>query len=230
MVRATKDYTPKDDRIISKIQMWNDTFNIPYREVRRQIALIASDNYHLLGADAIYFYEENWCYESIKKLGDGWVLPIDDDDWLPNNIFDPISKVSTENKLCYWDVLASRPITWFGKNNYRNCPNIYMKRRNPEEWVFSCGYAFSIKDANFKILSFHESTKQFSGILIPEIFSCYSASPLSTWGMVSLVENQSDFIKQVENMQLIDVNKFLIPEFKNKYLKLKDLFSQIKVK
>ncbi len=69
---------------------WNDIFNVSYNEYREKLHDIQKENLQEIvaksGCSIMYLYE----LENLEQLNGKIVVPVDDDDWFVDNIFEEI--------------------------------------------------------------------------------------------------------------------------------------------
>lgn len=80
-IRRTTDWADEaafraqlDPRFLGRVDLWDVTFTMPYREFRSRLRRIAAGQLEKVAGAVV----ETW--ERIPE--NGWVVPIDDDDWL----------------------------------------------------------------------------------------------------------------------------------------------------
>ena len=81
------------DKFKPKVELWNETFDMPYHQFRHRIKQIAQVN---LGR------VENAVITTLDRVPPGsLVVPIDDDDWLSPNLSEKISSELEDGKVGY---------------------------------------------------------------------------------------------------------------------------------
>jgi hypothetical protein len=233
----------------AKIEAWNNLFNMTYRETRKAIADIASDNYHRLGADIILNYNDPWSYDLLQTVGDGWVLPMDDDDWLPDNILTEIRSKPVADM--YWwnsihlmcsgsdqDIVArGNPHSVMLRNPIDGNPDHggmclrlrKLHRSRQRLMAANCCYVVPIRGASKGLLDKHHNTKGIRGVAHNSI-SCYIGHPVSVTTLCDSTPDEKSMMQHVERMRHFDESLLPRPEFKSKLRKLTALFNEIRPK
>jgi hypothetical protein len=260
-LRKDSNYTPflgasrrwgnynKRKALVEKLQMWDDTLNMSFMETRQALADIASDNYSSLGADVILNYNDQWCYDFMKTIGDGWVLPVDDDDWLPDGILDKI-RVLPNAEMYWWNSLSVACFVSDAEVRRSHDPYAipfppdaapseisgamwYKRRRLPRKrrrrMVTACCYAMPIQTANKEVLDKHAFTSKIRGNQIDAV-SCYISHPAGITSMCTRTHTVQDLLLHIDRMRHFDEEAMPRPEFKRKMKMLKELFTEIKPK
>ncbi|NBO22785.1 hypothetical protein EBU94_05525 [bacterium] len=93
--------------IHKKIELWNNTFSMPYFEVRKKLSQIAFCNIEKIGFDSVFDCVEDFC-NSKEKNNSEWIVPIDDDDWPHPQLVQKLKNEKIDDKICHWSTVKSR--------------------------------------------------------------------------------------------------------------------------
>jgi hypothetical protein len=149
-VRQTVDWQDEqafvaqlDPRFTPKVELWNETFGIPYHHFRHRVREIAQLNLSRV--------EGARCADWEEIPQGALVIPIDDDDWLAPNAVEVLSREFDPGVPGYrWIASWIEIPTTLGHR-------IYLIRRrilpwSPEKWVCSSNNYAIVKDADTKPL------------------------------------------------------------------------------
>jgi hypothetical protein len=243
---AIRSMTPA---LKTSMTRWDSLLNMSFMETRARLADIAADNYHRLGADIILNYNDQWSYDLIKTLGEGYVLPVDDDDWLPDGIFMEM-KSMPKSDLYWWNSMHIS--SWRSEADYKQweSPRViickgnkfpdpqagltfYRLRRIPHSRQRSMpdsnAYIMPIGACNKNKLDKHGKVGEARGLQMKAV-SVYLGHPASTLVMCNHVHSEQELLKSIDRMRHFDEELMPRPEFKRKLRKLKELFTEIQPK
>lgn len=240
LVRRNRNFSRIDnehlDALIRRKELWNELFRIPYNEFRQKLSDIASDNYENLQVDKIYHYVEDFFNDRDAVKPDDWVIPIDDDDWLCNDIGQTIKELAPTKNLIVWlcnvaTVYNMAPPTW--KTIGTIAANIFPKTGYGQELIYSCCYALRNELVTEKNLLCHmtvskleEPTREY--LSHAGLESCYLFMPCSQTYLGSLFKDVDELKTGIEQVQLLDESKLAHkPELVSKLKRLKELFAQL---
>lgn len=239
LVRRNKTYTVVwhgcGPVLAQRKELWDNLFRVPYFEFRQRMAAIAGDNYESLNVDKIYHYIEDFFNDQDAVKPGDWVLPIDDDDWLCNDIGQTIKTLTPAKNLIVWrcnvvSVFNLAPPNWNSLDKIE--PDIYSKTGEGDESIYSCCYALRNELATEKNLLDHMVVTKLKHAreCLPHagLESCYLFMPSSQSVLGQLLNNTDELKTGIEKVQLLDENKLAHkPEFVYKLKQLKELFAQL---
>ena len=234
LIRRWKNYKPWME-ISKKINLWNSLFKIPFIEFRHELSKIAFDNHETINPDKIYYYLDDFDFTHYANKKDHWIIPIDDDDWLSNNVCTYLKDISTEQDVICWKCNVLTTIIFDGKiipANYIRESSVdytqHVKDRTTNGYCDSCCYAVKNEKITESYLCNHgEISKTTNRVYSDKIESLYLALAQSTWRLhhnISLAKELINHVKQVKNLQQ---NQYMPEEFSNKLNKLKSLFDAL---
>jgi len=240
LVRRNKTFTagwPADAVLAQRKELWDNLFRVPYFEFRQRVAAIAGDNYESINVDKIYHYIEDFFSDQASIKSDDWILPIDDDDWLCNDIGQTIKTlipVPAKNLIVWRCNVASvfklAPPNWDSLAKIE--PDIFSKTGEGAEPIYSCCYALRNELVTEKNLLYHMAVTKLEHereyLSHAGLESCYLFMPSSQSFLGRLLNNTDELKTGVEKVQLLDENKLAHkPEFVYKLKQLKELFAQL---
>lgn len=227
LIRKTKDYKLDphwSNTTRGKFKLWNETFTIPYFEIRKRLHRIAFQDIDKMGFDEIFWHYGPKILDYIVSRKDTWVVPIDDDDWLSYNIATILKTHNVNQQICYWDVFCA------DRDSVKNQkPIIEKKNMINLRFALSCGYAVNtnIKTKDKCLLLDHMKTLGRKGSFSKEILSVHVRHPASVFFLTH--NNKKGMIDMWKGMRLIDVDT-IDEQFKDKMIALKKLFESCKLK
>jgi len=230
VIRKYKKYIPWMN-IDEKIKWWNELFKIPFTDFRREMSNIAFNNHNLINADKIYYTLDEFIVDQQLIQPSDWILPIDDDDWLCNNIGQSIRNLDTNSNFISWkcniiSVFKLKDPDW-KLERIQSSIQEHISRKN---FVFSCCYALKDATATQDNLFGHMNLMNIDREYIPkpELESCYIHLPQSTMCLLRHTESKDDLLKSIKEVDLLNENVLTHkPEFVSKLRLVKDLFASL---
>ncbi len=212
--------------------IWDNTFNTSYEDYRNKLHEIQKENIKEIiaksGCSVMYLYE----LEDLKQLSGKLVLPVDDDDWFVDNIFEELEKFETsDNYTCRW---SSWRLSYY---SLINCPITFVNFSKNKFHYLSNNY--SIKSPNSKNhLSSHEimNDEYIKGLHDDEsYFSNYLSLHNVHLGSLSFLRNMMKNHHNEYMSSLLNCFKELPCDYTNTYFdkfvfKLYDLYKTMKIK
>lgn len=233
LVRRWKGYKPWFD-ISAKIDLWNSVCRIPFTEFRKELSNIAFDNHNMIGADKIYYYINDFDFEYYSKQNNHWIIPIDDDDWLCNDVCTILKNMNIEQNVICWkcNIITTKIAdgTVIAKHSVQESSidlNQDIQYRTSEGFCHSCCYAVKNDKINEPFLFDHGQVANTKDrIYINNIQSMYLALPQSTWRLIHDINSSEDLINHIKEVKNLP-EKNIPPQFIDKLKKLKSLFEAL---
>lgn len=230
VIRRNKNYTPWIE-IDNKIQWWNEVFKIPFLEFRRELSNIAFNNHDEIQADKIYYTIEEFQDDKDLIQPQDWIIPIDDDDWLCDDVCSKIRDIDTKEDLISWQCNVISIFQSKGGQNWNKLERIknHIKiNHSIPGFTFSCCYGLRNTTATLENIYSHMEVSNLDRQYISNLESCYISLPQSTMCLYYYVETKDALKQSVKEVELLDENLLSHrPEFVSKLRLIKDLFKQL---
>lgn len=205
---------------IPAIAWWDSLFTIPYREMRRRLSAIARQNFDTLKVDAVLNTESQWAIDLVRSQKNCWIVPVDEDDWLPAELPEQLRKTEQSTDIAVWPTTVARAFLYVDRGVFSNGPQTVV-RNNEEGIPFSPSYACSPQASSLMIRE-HCSVQHCSRTLLSGPSSVYVNTPVSRWVMSNMIHCPDDLVR-MWTMQR--ENELDVPdEFKPQAQKLQELF------
>lgn len=235
LIRRWKNYKPWME-ISKKIDLWNSLFKIPFIEFRHELSKIAFDNHEIINPDKIYYYLDDFDFTYYTNKKDYWIIPIDDDDWLSNNVCTYLKDTYIEQDVICWKCNVLTTIVFDGKiipaSYIRESSIDYtqeVKNRTTNGYCDSCCYAVKNEKITKSYLCNHaEISKTINREYSDKVESLYLALAQSTWRLHHNISSAEDLINHIEQVKNLQENQYVLKEeFANKLNKIKSLFASL---
>ncbi len=205
--------------IQDEISLWDDTFSMPYFDVRKRLHEIAFSDLGSLGFDLVFDHIDDQVIERIRRLEDFWIVPVDDDDWLSPNLVPALKQINSEETMCHWKWLSFSPTSIAS-----GVPILQEGSRKGMDALVSCSYAVR-PCAEIKNITNHSHTKGLSSFFVEGAFSFYVRTPASVILLKRHKERGLKVLDMWRGMQ--EISEHSVPvEFRSKIGKLKQLFKE----
>ncbi len=217
-----------------KIAQWNRLLTVDFHDFRNELFKITQYNLSRLSSEgvSIQYYIKPSIFEDYKKnFPDGWVIPLDDDDWLPPNLLPALRAVEDKSKLVCWNTLIRRPYELYPDGTF--IPKRVSKTIPGSSYVcHSCSYAINATSPlyNYGIISNHWYTKNVAPVerTLLDLNSVYLLSPSSAWFLAKYIN--SPFMIPRAVMMFKENLPDYTEEFAEERRMLEELFSKIDLK
>jgi hypothetical protein len=229
VIRRHTEYIPWMN-IDEKIQWWNEIFKIPFIDFRKEICSIAFNNHDLINADKIYYTLDEFIVDQQLIQPSDWILPIDDDDWLCNDICTYIRNNKSKENFLSWRCNVISIFKLFPphfKQLEKIETNIH-RHISTSGMVQSCCYALRGSNASFNNLNRHMKISHLERDYMTDIESCYINLTQSTVALRNYISSKQDLIDSVKEVNALKEDMISHkPEFVAKLRLIKDLFASL---
>lgn len=210
-------------QIKEKISMWNETFVVPYFEMRRKLNDIAYVGLEKSDFDFVANFSDDWILDVISSMKDAWVVSLDDDDWISESLASRLRTFDSQKKMCFWNTaFFDQRSIMEGSPRFQITNQWNRQKGHNHGPQASCSYA-TRPELGTSVMLNHGLTKDVQGDFVEGGISFYVRSPLSVSFMKYWVKTPHDLISMCDGMKLLDESKAPM-EFRRKIVELKNLF------